>query len=367
MKHHPLSMSNWVKWELCPCATPTPGASSSAAESGTRSHAFLSLLVGGVDDPKVDGITADERGRAEWAFDVLADLADGSEIHSETKVEIAAANLPGGPKVAEGSRLVGISGTCDAWFVRDNVLHVCDYKTYAMGDADYSAQTGGYALALATSAGLGCLDGYALHTLNGGSRTVDTVRGFDFGELVERSEAIIDVHAEKGEDLELACCNRYCKYCGRANTCPAADRALTVVRSGGVFQALSLAKQMVIVKEVKAICERVEKDAKAELDRLVEAAGGDIGAACLTDGEVTWRYKERAGAGVLDDIVGLAEAVAERGVSSAELMGICKVSKTAVCDKLIASNPGMKAAEAKRVIAPFYVSGKPSRTLERVK
>lgn len=365
MRHHPLSMSNWVKWELCPCATPTTGGGGSAdADSGTRSHAYLSwLILDGEGEPGIEGLTADERIRAEWAFDALVNIADSTEIHSEERVKI----LNTLPEVG-GTRLVGISGICDAWFLRDGILHVFDYKTYSMGDTDYTAQIGGYALALASMMAdePDNVRAARLYTLNGGSRTVDKSDEIEIAAIAERVKTIIDVHAEKGDDLELACCNKFCKYCGRVNTCPAADRALSVVRSGSVFASLSLAKQMVIVKEVKSICERVEGEVKAELDRLVVAAGGDVSRATLSDGDVAWRYKERAGAGVLDDIAALAEAVAEKGVSPTELMKVCKVAKGAVSDKLLECNPGMKASEAKKIIAPFYKPGKPSRVLERV-
>lgn len=354
MAHHPLSMSNWPKWELCPCAR-SGGPATEEAKSGTRSHSWLQYLIdfnAGLPTVRPEGVTADERARAEWAYGEISAIFGSYVPQSEQRVTIHG-----------HGELDGISGTADAIGILPDCILVVDYKTYSTNACDLTAQPVGYGIAVATS------DPFApkvIETviLHGGSREVER-KTFTLDEAIERAHRIIRTHLDEAENTDTATPNHFCQYCPRLQTCPGADRALAVVKDDLTFARLSLAEQLVVAKQVKSICERVEKQVKSQLDKQLKA-GLDVDEAVVSGGEVKWRYVLKPGNDKLSNIVGLVEKVAELGVDNGALMSLCNISKTSICDKLVEVNAGMSASEAKRIIKPYYQPGNPSKWLERI-
>lgn len=330
------------------------GGTTKEAESGTRSHSWLSYLVRSGNGEYADtpeGVTADERSRAEWAYKQVKSIAEELGVkwlNSETTRTIKGLGV-----------LDGIYGTSDIDAIAADRILVIDYKTYSQNTVDMTAQPEGYALAIHSE------NPFAPHDvevviIHAGSYEVQRKRT-TVEEILERATRIVGGHVSGGNP----CPNTYCKYCANANSCPGVEKAIEVVKAESRFLALPLAQQLVIVKQVESICKRVEQSVKDELDKQIEA-GKPIEQAEVSGGGVTWHYKLKNGSDKLSDICGLAGLAAEKGVDNAALMSICTVSKTAITDKLLSANAGMKAAEAKRLIKPFYTPGKPSRQLERV-
>lgn len=354
MEHHPLSMSNWPKWDQCPCAMSGGGETAEAA-SGTRSHSWLAHLIdraNGIEPPEPQGVTADEKARAEWAYGEISAIFGSYRPQSERRVTIRGLGV-----------LDGIYGTADAIGVLPDRILVADFKAYSVNDTDLTAQLIGYGVAVASDLPFPP-DVIETVVLHGGSREVER-RTVTLAEAEERARLIVSRHIDNADNTDLATPNHFCQYCKRLGTCPAADRAIAVVNDGPRFMSLPLAEQLVVAKQVKSICERVEKSVKAELDAQIER-GVPVDSAVVSGGSVSWRYVMKPGKDRLADICGLAGEIGSHGVSQETLMSICSVSKTAVCERLLAANPGMKASEAKRIVKPYYEAGKPSKWLERV-
>lgn len=354
MAHHPLSMSNWPAWEVCPCKRPG-GGDSAVAQSGSRSHAWLKYMIdchvgeGTAEMPQ--GVTADEKARAEWAFYEASAILGSYSCEGEMKVKI------------EGhEELDGIEGTCDLSAVLPDRIVVIDYKTYSTRTDDLIAQPLGYALAIYSS-GVFMPKEIEAVILHGGSHEVERVR-MGVEEAFERAHRIVRGHLEHGDDLDRATPNHFCQYCPRLKECPATDRSLALVQSEAKFPALPLAQQLVVAKQVRTICDRVEKEVKRQLDEQIESGVG-VEDAAVSGGGVTWKYKVKPGPESLADIVGLANEVAKHGIGTDGLMALAGIAKTRLCDALVTANPGLKVADAKRLVKPFYAPGKPSRWLER--
>ncbi len=354
--HHPLSMSNWPAWEACPCkGVGGPSSDSPEAQSGTRSHAWLKYLVdccvGDGAAAMPEGVTADERARAEWAFGEASAILGSYAAQGETKVKI------------EGhGDLDGIEGTCDLSAVLPDRIVVIDYKTYSMHSCDLMAQPVGYGVAIYTS-GVWMPKLIEAVILHGGCREVER-RTFTVEEALERAHAVIGNRLGHGDDFDYATPNHFCQYCPHVKGCPATDRSLALVQDEAKFPALPLAQQLVVAKQVRTICDRVEKEVKRQLDEQI-ANGVAPEEAAVSGGGVTWRYRLKPGPDSLADIVGLANEVAGRGIGTDGLMALANIPKTKLCDALVEANPGMKVAEAKRLVKPFYAPGKASKWLER--
>lgn len=353
MAHHPLSMSNWPAWEVCPCKRPG-GAESEEARSGTRSHSWLKYLVdsyAGAEAVAPTDVTADERARAEWAFGEASAILGSHTPCGEAHVSICG-----------HGELDGICGTCDVYAVLPDRIVVCDYKTYSTNACDLMAQPIGYGLAIASRDPFAppLIEAVILH---GGSREVERMT-VTADEAWKRAHRIVTARLESGDDLDRACPNHFCQYCPRLSVCPATDRSLALVQDGARFPALPLAQQLVVAKQVKSICERVEKEVKRLLDRQIEG-GVPVEKAVVSGGGVSWRYRLKPGPEALGNIVGLANEVGAHGIDANALMSLATVSKTRLCDALVGANPGMKVAEAKRIIKPYYTPGKAQKWLER--
>ncbi len=351
--HHPLSMSNWPAWEVCPCKAPG-GAGSAESESGTRSHAWLKYLVDrrcgyAVEAP--DGVTADERSRAEWAFDEASAIFGSYGFEGEMRV-----------RVDGHGELHGIEGTCDISAVLPDRIVVIDYKTYSTRSCDLTAQPIGYGIAIFSSE-VFCPSVIEAVILHGGSREVERVT-VNVEDALARAHRIVGGRLAHGDDLAFAAPNHFCQYCPRLKECPATDRSLALVRDEAKFPALPLAQQLVVARQVRTICDRVEKEVRKRLDEQI-ADGVAPEDAAVSGGGVSWGYRLKPGAESLADVVGLANEVAAHGIDQRGLMSLVGIAKTRLCDALVAANPGMKVAEAKRLVRPFYAPGKPSKWLER--
>lgn len=353
MNHHPLSMSNWPKWEQCPCAM-SGGPESTEAQSGTRSHAYLAyraLQTLGIDAPAPEGVTADERNRAEWALAEATAIFGSYRFDVEQKVTIHGHD-----------ELDGISGTADLCAALPDRILVIDYKTYSVNSTDMTAQPEGYALAIASTLPFPP-EAVEVVILHGGSREVER-KQTTLTACIERAHRIITSHLDHADDIKLAAPNHFCRYCGRLNSCPGADKAVATVQDESRFMSLPLAAQLVVAKQVKSICERVEASVKAELDRQI-ADGAAVEEAIVEGAGVAWRYKLKPGKEKLADIVSLANEVSEHGIDSAGLMALAEISKTKLCEALH-QRGNMTTASAKRLIKPFYTAGTPQKWLERV-
>ena len=354
MAHHPLSMSNWPKWEQCPCAQ-SGSPDTDVTKRGTRSHAWLQYLIDlntgkPVVQPQV--VDADERARAEWAWGEISAIFGSFNPLSEHRVTIHG-----------HEELDGISGTADAIGILPDRILVVDFKAYSNNACDLTAQPIGYGIAVASS------EPFAPKTievviLHGGSHEVER-KTVTLDEALERAHRIIKRHLEQAENTDVACPNHFCQYCPRVQSCPGADHALAVVNDKAVFAKLPLAEQLVIAKAVKSICERVERDVKSQLDKQLDD-GVSVDEAVVSSGKVSWRYVLKPGSDKLADIVGLANEVGKLGVDSGALMLLCTISKTSICNKLVEANAGMSVAAAKRLVKPYFQQGKPSKWLERV-
>ena len=358
MNHHPLSMSNWPKWEACPCALPSAddARGTEEARSGTHSHSWLAYLIrkgNGEDVAAPEGVTADERARAEWAYEKVQAFAGSYRPQSEVAITIHGAS----------DWLDGIYGTADVLIEKPDRVVVIDYKTYSTNPCDLMAQPLGYGVAHISNDPFApqLIEAVILH---GGSREVQTEE-CKFLDAVARAERLMKAHAEKVDDTDCAAPNHFCQYCGRLKTCPATDRTLATVNEPVRFERLTLAEQMVVVKQAKSICDRVEKTVKAELDGQIDA-GTPVEQAVVSGGGVEWRYELKPGNEKLSDICGLANEVGRHGVTQEELMRLCSVSKTAMCDALTRADGALSVAAAKRIIKPFYERGNPKKQLVRV-
>ena len=354
MAHHPLSMSNWPKWEQCPCAQ-SGSPDTDVTKSGTRSHSWLQFLIDintGLPAVQPEGVDADERARAEWAFGEISAIFGSFKPLSEHRVTIHG-----------HEELDGISGTADAIGILPDRILVVDFKAYSNNACDLTAQPIGYGIAVASSEPF-APKSIEVVILHGGTHEVER-RTVTLDEALERAHRIIKTHLAQAENTDVASPNHFCQYCPRLQSCPGADHALAVVKDEAVFAKMPLAEQLVIAKQVKSICERVERDVKAQLDKQLKD-GVSVDDAVVSGGQVSWRYVLKPGTEKLANIVGLANEVAKLGVDNGALMSLCSISKTTICDKLVEVNTGMSVAAAKRLIKPFYEAGTPKKYLERV-
>ena len=335
---------------ICPVHEGSGGGE--IAESGTRAHLVVECDLKCEAEPQeVNGVavTSDEKNRGHWGAKKIRELAEGAEIHSESRVDFH--NATGEP-----SPLDGIFGTCDAWWYDEinDVLHVADFKTYAKGDSakDYGPQLMAYAVMI-ESRQFPPIEKAVGHVVAAGDYTTTTYE-FDIAEAKRTVEAILE-RIGTATIADAKPCD-WCSTCAKRETCPAMSRAVEAVADKAI-EAKPLAFQMALVPAIEAWAKWVKARVREELD-----AGRPVRAEKkLDDGReivVEFALATKKANAVLVDLKGLAGAVIEAGVNPATFAGAVKISKTAV-DKLLKdadeqSGNGRKAKERAAIYEPYF-------------
>lgn len=369
-KHHPLGMSRWPAWNLCPCFDGKPAGSDASA--GTRAHARLAWILNGsqgeapfAEYPEIDAA----EWAARWFEDRTADTLFSITPQVETRVEIR----------KQGHPADGVFGTPDLFWVEANGLHVADFKLFGDGSKDYTAQLAGYALAIMSGHGIAC-DTVWLHTLNGLSRTVDGA-----GMTPEACEEIAGRILEErlDPDRKPRACD-WCGLCAHAVRCPAllhmaatvsnletvgegvdiSNLEITIAQKGGGLSHLTLAGLLAITKPLKKWIEGIEDAAKREAEHSfsVDENGKTITGFIEGNG-VRFELRQRRGQRKIGDICGLAGAVREI-LPPDQFITLCKVSHADVMAAL--RKAGIPQKEADLTIEPFFPRGEGGYSLERV-
>ncbi len=367
--HCEMGPSSLPARAVCPCYDSAGG--SAEADSGTRAHKVVELNIhsaSAVDTNQyLPGTTEDEIERGVWgAQQILAIHAetggDDAPIRTETRVQFASFADP----EAIAMTLYGTFGTVDAYWEAADSLHICDFKTYAnaLGDKDYSPQGMAYAALLLP---YDSPKSVTFHTVCAGDHLLAHTT-FSVAEAKERTADIIrQVNAIKHSHLfadggaARAACGHpsaWCKICAHAASCPAINRAVEAVKDGTVL-AVPLAVQMEAVPILEAYCKQVKAAVKCIIDDGGRVADAERG--------IEYVYKDRRGPAKLADLRGLAEALAQQGVSMDDFAAICSVSKTAVDELLKPCVASLKKKDREAIYLPFFAEGKVQRVLTRIK
>ena len=363
---------------VCPCHD--SGEGDAVADSGTRSHKVVETAIQlGGDEDKVrealktcDGLTDDEINRGVWgAAQIIAIHAQteaAAEVHTESRVDYRASTCF---TLDTNAAMLGKFGTVDAWWEGANTLYICDYKTYAvaLGEKDYTPQGMAYALLVASKT-MRNYDRVYFNVICAGDRQIHGV-SFTLDEatavvtpIIRRVEMLKGggLFAD-GEEARRVCArpSAWCKTCAYAETCTAIRNAVSTIvanKDGGAVD-IPLARRMAQVPILEEYCKRV-KDAVREMLLNGEQVRDD-------EAGVAYTLKDRLGVARLNDLRGLADALAAHGVSMDDFAAVCSVSKSAVDRLLAAANAEMPKKERELIYKHFFTAGKVQQVLTQVK
>lgn len=375
--HCEISPSTLPARSVCPCHD--SGEGDAVADSGTRSHKVVETAIQlGGDEDKVretlktyEGLTDDEISRGVWgAAQILAIHAQteaAAEVHTESRVDYRASTCF---TLDTNAAMLGKFGTVDAWWEGANALYICDYKTYAvaMSEKDYTPQGMGYALLVASNT-MRNYDRVYFNVICAGDRQIHGV-SFTLDEaaavvtpIIRRVEMLKNggLFAD-GEEARRVCArpSAWCKTCAHAMGCAAIANAVSTVANDQCrTMDIPLARRMVQVPILEEYCKRV-KDAVRELLQNGEQVRDD-------EAGVAYTLKDRLGVARLNDLRGLADALAAHGVSMDDFAAVCSVSKSAVDRLLAAANEAMPKKERELIYKHFFTAGKVQQVLTQVK
>lgn len=368
MTHHPLGMSRWTPWSVCPRFDSVDN--SPTASIGISAHEKLNSLLRG-EEVALD--TSQQVDRAvSWAYEEILKARDSgisSTLFTEHKVFI---HLP--ERFGLSDDVQHISGTVDAYVLSKSannklVIDIFDFKSLAQGGKDMWAQLKGYALGVASDlyylggdTELSITQEINLHLLLGGIFRHDILR-VTLDDCTRTANEIIE--KRKNKDTIPPCPSSWCKYCKHASSCKATDTQVELVKSGGLM-SYSAPKRLVIIDTLEGILKKAKEEAREEIantpNRMIEDDG--IAFAITTKNGPSKLAENKA--------VDLFNACAQFGITADDFLAKCQLSKTDVI-KLLASKGGLKQKSknkdevtAESIVTPFYVS-KPVDKLERIK
>ena len=329
MEHHKLGPSKFPAWEECLCYS-SSDRETDDSRSGTDAHDELHRALTDKNyvpsDPAVD-----------WALKWIEAEADGAPVESEVKL------------IGSVGRLEGIFGTADVIWEKDGAVHIADFKRFSDGTTDYTPQLMGYA-ALNLKHDAPIEGKVCLHILHGGVFKAETVETTN-KECYERTTALLIRVAVGGEPRIC----KWCQWCDRASECSATTKAVDVVHNNlPSFARLSLCQKLVVLDAVDKLSKSLREEAKKQ---AVEN-GGFI----EMDG-IRYEMKPWAGASKCRDIREVADAmrspsvehrlrgdiseqVQVEGLTPAELLAACSLSKTSLVAKMKEKNKDVCATKA---------------------
>lgn len=329
MEHHKLGPSKFPAWEECLCYS-SSDRETDDSRSGTDAHAELNRAL--TDRNYVPSDPA-----VSWALKWIETEADGATVESEVR-------LTGSVGV-----LKGIFGTADVLWEKDGVLHIADFKRFSDGTTNYLRQLMGYAaLSLVGDSPLG--GKVCLHILHGGvfkAETVETTNKECYNKTVALLKRVM-----KGGEPRIC---KWCQWCGRASECSATSHAVDVVQNNlPSFARLSLCQKLVVLDAV----DKLSKSLRDEAKKQAVENGGFI----EMDG-IRYEMKPWAGASKCRDIREVADAMRSpfvehrlrgdisehmqvEGLTPAELLAACSLSKTSLVAKMKEKNKGACATKA---------------------
>lgn len=340
--HHKYSFSKWPAFKICGHYE-SDERESEEAKSGTAKHLDFEECINEVNT----GVPAmHESEGARWAANYLKSIAGNREINTETQVVIPA-----------GMVCEGISGYCDAWFIKDNELYVIDFKSGALGSIDYMPQVMGYALALASynesvkSNPIHCI------LLFGASKEVVN-NTYSYSKLVENAaEITINLNSKDNKP----CANGMCKYCKHSKECEAMagniikfkDNALTNMSNASLYDWCVSAKSA------------IEK----WMDDIKQIAINNGGV--LDDGKVRYEIKtDKRGRMTSVNVAQLWYDMSDKGcsITQEQLMKACTISKKAFTDlyKADAKSNGMLVKDIESKYSERCTYGEPASKLIKV-
>lgn len=338
-EHHKESPSHYNAWAECPC---WDGVEKDTAESSAGTSAHEELSRGLRDENYIP-----ESYAARWAVGKVKELADGAEVQSEVRVE------------GRHPFFVGIYGTTDVKWVKDNVRYYVDFKTFSDGLTDYMPQLMGYA-AIDGSVAPDPEEKVALIVLHGGV-CKEEVLYTSVGECVAQTIKLLN-KVRSGNNEPRLC--KWCQYCAKIGECKASNNAVQVVNENGLtFGRLSLCQKLVVLDTV----DKLSKTLRDEAKRMAVANGGVL----EMDG-IRYEMKPWAGKPKVRDLCEVAASVASpkylkvnerrqeaeevvwNGLTHEELLGLCDIGKSALADAIIAKNPNAVKADVNRYVEQFF-------------
>lgn len=348
--HHESGFSKWPMWNICSAYESDGG--NDATKAGTAKHQDFEESLNEV----ATGVPAlHSTDGAAWAASVVADMAGGEPIHSETRVEIQDTGCP---------ELRGIYGYCDAWFVKDGHLTVVDYKSGGKGELDYMPQLQGYAFALLSSAtGLFAYDDEVTCVVLYGADHAVVTETYTADQLAETAKRIVrSVNEARDVPNPVTNCGPQCRYCKHRMECPSMSGNIERFKRGELAD-MSKAKLWYTLTAMKAVIE-------AELEKM-KTALIESGEAALDDGVYRYELKtDSRGKAKSTDIVGLCNDLAELGldIQFEDVAKAVSLSKTALRDiaRPLAKSAGITLAKVDEVYASHTEYGTPATKLVRV-
>ena len=345
--HHSLGPSKYSVWAKCPWANMSASDTKESAE-GTDVHEQLQL--------DVDGIENAEDYRARWAADWVRAESGGAAVYTETRVE--------GDINSSGT----IFGTVDLMWKTDGVLHIADFKTFAVDGDEYLPQLRGYAALWASECGAPGDTKVVLHVLCGGSLTVTTVED-TVGVCIALTCRILDKHLRATEDDARANSKcRYCTKCGECKACIEAAGSLISSSPRNLFGSMPLANKLAFCSMVEKVIEGIKKAAKDEAVRnggVLEADG------VRYELKPSSTYKVKDMGFIIDDMSFNKQFTGKkRGKeytvdvvipNALEFVSRCSISRTTLADLVASKNPGMTKKDVTEWVTQFYekVDGEP--------
>lgn len=338
--HHIESPSNYSAWSECLCYDGSNRDNAQASE-GTSAHAEVSKCL---KDPNYVA----DNAVSQWGANVITNLADGNEIHSEEQVTGTLDDLE------------GIYGTPDAyWFEPDGTLCIADFKTFSDGTTNHIPQLEGYA-ALLMRKDWDADREVKLYVLHGGVRQIEAIETTAF-DCYDNTRELLKRH--RGTTGKPCLC-KWCQYCKHIKTCKAANNAvISVGEQLPAFSAMSICQKLVVLDAVDKISKSIRDEAK----KMAEVNGGAI----EMDG-IKYELKPWAGKSKVRDLCEVASAVSEptylkvnekkqeaeevkwNGLSNSDLLKLCDLSKTALTNALIEKNPKAVKTDVKKYVEQFY-------------
>lgn len=348
--HHSLSPSKYSVWAKCPWAVLKSGDTKESTE-GTDVHSQLQL--------DVDGIETAEDYRARWAANWVREESGGAAIATETRV--------GGELEKYGV----VNGTVDLMWKKDGVLHIADFKTFAVDGEEHIPQLDGYGALYGKSNGCDASTPIVLHVLCGGSLTVTTVET-TVGTCYNMTLSVLDSHATATEaDARANSKCRYCTKCGSCKACIEAAGSLVASSPRDLFGSMPLANKLAFCSMVEKVIEGIKKAAKEEAMRN----GGVLESDDMRyELKPSTTYKVKDMGFILDDMNFNAQFTGKKRGKEytvdvtvplvSEFVSKCNISRTTLADLVASKNPDMTKKDVTEWVTQFYdkVEGEPKLT-----
>ena len=352
--HHPKSPSRFPAWMECHCWE-SDGNTSQDASIGTDVHNQAQKYI-------EEGTEPDNK-TARWFGETTMALAEGNKVDCEVQF-----------KGVFGS-VDGIFGYVDAFFMKDGVRHIVDFKTFSDGTKNYRPQLRGYAALTLGRFGENRNDVVMLHILHGGIWK-EEVWESTVGECYDKTAYLLA--QVEGNPQPMLC--SWCSMCSKCKECPMVANAVQVVQENGVvFSKMSICQKLVVLDAV----DKLSKTLRDEAKKMAEANGGVL----EMDG-IRYEMKPWAGKSKLTDICQLAGDLRKPvmlkmddkkceaheiplvGIDNEELLAMCELPKTKVIDALKqknADNKAVKKVDIERFVGKYYEKTEGTRHFVRVR